>query len=175
MIETHPFKSFIPKNPKYLILGSFTGKITPENNYDWFYGTKRNQFWPILREVYKLKLADKNSKQKLLKKLKIAISDIIYQCERKKGTNLDNNLTNITYNTEAIRKIFKGNKIQKVFFSSRFVEKKYRQIFKDVVNKHPEVKLITLPSPSPRFAKMSLKEKIRSYARLLPNRKSLFI
>ncbi len=45
MIEEHPFGDFIPQNTQYLLLGSFTGKIT-DNSYDWFYGTKRNLFWP---------------------------------------------------------------------------------------------------------------------------------
>ena len=68
MIETHPFGSFVPAGAKYLILGSFTGKQAvrgtafTDENYDWFYGVKRNQFWPILEEVYGCRLRDKQSK-----------------------------------------------------------------------------------------------------------------
>jgi hypothetical protein len=60
MIETHAFGNFIPLDAKYLILGSFTGKEAmrknpaSDNSYDWFYGTKRNQFWSILESVYKI-------------------------------------------------------------------------------------------------------------------------
>ena len=111
MIETHAFGNFVPLNAKYLILGSFTGRqavkgnIATDDSYDWFYGTRRNQFWPILEKVYGIELRNKLDKQELLNKLGIAMADIIYQCERKQGTNLDSNLINIVYNTEAIPEI----------------------------------------------------------------------
>ncbi len=168
MIETHPFKPFVPKHTKYLLLGSFTGKMTPSNNYDWFYGTKRNQFWKIFEGVYSLSLPDKESKIKLFSNLSLAITDVIYQCERKKGSNLDNNLVNIVYNTYAISNILKNYRIRKIFLSSRFVEKIFRKIFKTFVTQNCEIELVTLPSPSPRYAKLSLHDKIEIYKRFLP-------
>ena len=84
MIETHAFGNFIPLNAKYLILGSFTGRQAVKGNsatddsYDWFYATKRNQFWPILEEVYGIELRNKLSRQELFTKLGIAMADIIY-------------------------------------------------------------------------------------------------
>lgn len=166
MIEKHPFGNFIPKNAQYLLLGSFTGKIT-DNSYDWFYGTKRNLFWPIIQEVYDMKLNNKMAKQDLFSRLKISIMDIILSCERKANNNLDTNLINIVLNRE-VSKIIEGNKIKKIFFSSRFVEKLYRRHFKDLVLKYSQMELITLPSPSPRYAAMSKSEKISRYRLLLP-------
>src|SRR3972149_9293812 len=160
MTETHPFGNFVPKNSKYLILGSFTGKIT-DPSYDWFYSNKRNQFWPILRQVYNLKLETKEEKQQLYKKLQIAITDIILSCDRKKGTNSDTNLTNITFNTKAIKKILNDNKIEKIFFSSKFVEKLFKKKFPDFTSLYPYSYFYTLPSPSPRYAKLSLSDKIK--------------
>ncbi len=169
MIETHPFPPFIPQNAKYLILGSFTAKRGDEDDYyDWFYVTKRNQFWPIIEEVYGIKLPDKQSKQKLFSDLRIAITDIIYQCERRDGNSLDANLINFVYNTPAISKILKENKIEKIYFSSRFVEKEFKKRFKDLTSKFSEIELVTLPSPSPRYAAMSREEKIRRYREIFP-------
>ncbi|OGM21935.1 hypothetical protein A2863_00900 [Candidatus Woesebacteria bacterium RIFCSPHIGHO2_01_FULL_38_9b] len=168
MIETHPFGIFVPPRAKYLILGSFTGKGVGINSYDWFYGTKRNQFWPIIESVYNMKLPVKKNKQNLFTHLGIAITDIIYQCERKKASNLDNNLTNIVYNTKGINNIFKKNKIEKIFFSSRFVETRFKMIFEKLINKNNNIQLITLPSPSPRYAAMSIDEKIKRYQSILP-------
>ena len=111
MIETHPFGNFVPQKVSYLILGSFTGRQAVkgeaafEDGYDWFYGTRRNQFWPILEAVYKLELKDKQSRQALLARLGMAMADIILQCERKAGNNLDANLANIVYNTAAVGEI----------------------------------------------------------------------
>ncbi|MDA2921983.1 hypothetical protein MYX07_01815 [Patescibacteria group bacterium AH-259-L07] len=174
MVEKHAFGNFVPQNAKYLILGSFPGRQAVKGNiaidasYDWFYATKRNQFWPILEAVYGLELSNKLRRQKLFAELGIAMADIIYQCERKKGNNLDTNLTNFIYNTKAIAEILESKQIDKIFFSSRYVEKKFKQIFKEIIIRYPAIEFITLPSPSPRYARMSKDEKIKKYKELLP-------
>ena len=169
MIETHPFGVFSPPDAKYLILGSFTAKKDDgDESYDWFYVTKRNQFWPILERLYSLKLEDKKAKQSLFTELSIAITDIIYQCERRDGNSLDSNLVNFVYNTSAIRNLLQENPIEKIFFSSRFVEKEFKKGFKDLIEEFSNIELITLPSPSPRYAAMSKEEKIRRYRQIFP-------
>lgn len=174
MIETHAFGIFVPPNAKYLILGSFNGKqamkgtSTPDASYDWFYGTKRNQFWPIFEEVYGCELRDIFAKKKLFTLIGFAIADIIHNCERRNGSNLDANLINIEYNIDAISSIFDHNQIEKIFFTSVYVEKRYKKYFKKIINHYPNAELITLPSPSPRYAKMSKEKKIIKYKELLP-------
>jgi hypoxanthine-DNA glycosylase len=174
MIETHPFGIFTPPNARYLILGSFTGReaIRGSNNfdpaYDWFYGTKKNQFWPIVERVYGVILPSKQVKQELFTKIKIAMADIIFQCERRDGSNLDTNLINICYNTNAIGEILDKNPIEKIYFTSRFVEKKFNKEFENEIYRHPQIMLLYLPSPSPRYARMSIENKIKQYAELLP-------
>lgn len=167
MIERHPFGNFVPQNAQYLFLGSFTGKNV--EGYDWFFSNKRNQFWLILQEVYGIDLKTKDQKQELLKMLKMAITDIILSCDRRSNSNLDTNLTNLVINTEAIIGILRNNKISAIYFSSRFAEKLYKKYFKDLVSQYPEIKLITLPSPSPRYAAMSKLEKSKRYKELLPS------
>jgi hypoxanthine-DNA glycosylase len=174
MIETHAFGNFVPLNAKYLILGSFTGRQAVKGNpayddsYDWFYGTKRNQFWPILEEVYGIELRDKLSKQELLTKLGIAMADIIYQCERKEGNNSDVNLVNKVYNKKAIAEILDNNQIDKIFFTSRDVEKSFKKFFKYIIDRHAAIELITLPSPSPRYVLIKKEQKISRYKVLFP-------
>lgn len=170
MIETHPFGVFSPPNAKYLLLGSFTAK-KPDNDdsYDWFYVTKRSQFWSIIESIYNVKLDNKRMKQDLFTKLGIAITDIIYQCERRDGNSLDANLINFVYNTSAIKKLLQENEIKKIFFSSRFVEKEFKKRFKELITEYPTIELITLPSPSPRYAAMSKQEKIKRYMEIFPN------
>lgn len=110
-----------------------------------------------------MEFSDKKSKEKLFTKLGIAVADIIYRCERKKSNNLDTNLVNITYNTQSLKKLLKNPKIRKIFFSSRFVEAKFEKLFKNVPQE-----LITLPSPSPRYARLTLEEKVEKYSKELP-------
>lgn len=166
--EIHPFGEYIPSDSKYLILGSFVGRRTDDDNFDWFYGTKRNQFWKILEEVYEIPLVNKKIKKKLCDLKKIALADIIFSCKRKNNSNLDMNLVDIVFNKKGVQKIFKKNNIKKVFFTSRFVELSFKKNFKFILIKHPNLKMITLPSPSPRYAVMSQDQKIKIYKKLLP-------
>lgn len=167
MIEKHPFGTFVPKETEYFFLGTFTGKIT-DKRYDWFYANGRNQFWLIMEKVYGTDLSTKAKKQGLFTRLKMAITDIILSCERKAGNNLDTNLINMVFNAKAIKKVIRENKIKMIFFSSRFAEKLHRRVFKDLIEKYPNIELVTLPSPSPRYAMMTKQEKIEKYKKLLP-------
>lgn len=117
--------------------------------------------------VHSIELKEKKSKVKLFSDLTIGISDIIYQCERRDGSSLDTNLINIVYN-HSISDILEEQNIEKIFFTSRFVEKNFRKVFKYLVERYPEIELITLPSPSPRYARMSLDEKVGKYKELMP-------
>ena len=166
MIEIHPFGNFVPKNIRYLMLGSFVTK--PSNPYEWFYANGRNQFWPIMREVYGFDFKTKEQQQNLFTKLEMALSDIILSCERRKNSNLDMNLFNIVYNEKALKTIINDNAVEKIFFTSRHVEKLFRKQFREVIEKCPEIELVTLPSPSPRYAAMSKVDKIARYKEVLP-------
>lgn len=166
MAEIHPFGNFIPKNCKYLFLGSFTGKNV--EGYDWFYGNKRNQFWSIMQKVFKRELSTKSAKQALFKDLEMAITDTILSCERENNSNLDKNLKNIVLNIEAVNKIIFENQIKTIYFSSRFAEKLFKKYFKNIILKFTNLNFITLPSPSPRYAAMSKLGKIARYKELLP-------
>ncbi len=166
MLEKHPFSVFVPAKTKYLLLGSFATK--PTETYEWFYSNGRNQFWPILEVVYKVTLKTTEVKQKLFSRLGMAITDIILKCERMKNSNLDINLTKCVFNIQAITEILKKNKIEKIYFTSRFVEKLYRKEFNNLILKYPKIDLITLPSPSPRYALMTKSQKIYRYKELLP-------
>jgi hypoxanthine-DNA glycosylase len=165
MIETHPFPPFVPKNIKYLIIGSFPGIGQTEKTIsetDWFYGAKRNTFWKIIEEVYQTELSTTSEKQKLFTNLKMGIGDIILKASRKEDTNSDSNLHIIEYNDKSIAKILSANKIETIFFTSQFVHKIFKKLFPGFTN------TIVLPSPSPRYARMSVKEKIEMYRKMLP-------
>jgi len=122
-----------------------------------------------MEEVFGIELKTKKTQQKLFEDLNMALSDIIYSCERQNNSSLDNNLTNIVYNIGGVNNIIRSNDIKKVFFSSKFVERKFNSLFKDLISKNPQIELVYLPSPSPRYAAMSRQEKIKTYKKLLPN------
>lgn len=165
-MERHPFGEFVPRGARCLILGSFIAK-RKDKSYDWFYSNKTNQFWPIMEKVYGTRLTTKAEKKRFLRKRRMAMADIISQCERRDGNSRDENLTKIVYNRKAIARILRENKIEKIFFTSRYVEMAFRKHFGDLVIKYPKIKYYTLPSPSPRYARMTVKEKVKRYKELL--------
>lgn len=167
MIDTHPFGTFVPVNTEYFFLGSFTGKVESPS-YDWFYANGRNQFWPIMEKAFDRDLSSKEKKQGLFTELRMAITDIILSCERKNNSNLDMNLANMVFNTKAIENVIKDNNLKAIYFSSRFAEKLFRKVFKETILRFSDIQLITLPSPSPRYATMTKVEKVRCYKELLP-------
>lgn len=164
-IETHPFKAFIPENVVVLIVGSFPGReVTHKilSDDEWFYGSKRNQFWKIISGVYGTALETKEDKQSLFQKHGIGIVDIFLKVKRKDNTNMDSSLKVVEYNNMEIKKILEKHSIKAIFFTSKFVEKQFLSLFPSVKNGE------SLPSPSPRYARMSLQEKINYYKSKLP-------
>lgn len=120
-------------------------------------------------DVYSRELTTKKAKIALMRKIKISLSDTIYKCERVRGNNSDANLKVLEFNTQIVANILEKNKIQKIYFSSSFVEKIYKQHFKEIIKKHPGLVYITLPSSSPRFAAMNIKDKIKRFRELMPS------
>lgn len=164
IIETHPFEAFIPKNIQCLIVGSFPGKEQTQielNETHWFYGAPRNQLWKILEIVYGSELKNRRQKQQLFEQAGIGMTDIIKSCVRKEGTNLDENLEIKEYNKEVLEEILQRHE-PKVLFTSRFVEKEFKKLFPGYK------KTDILPSPSPRYFKLSIDDKAKIYKEKLP-------
>ncbi|MCF7872125.1 DNA-deoxyinosine glycosylase [Candidatus Woesearchaeota archaeon] len=155
MIIVHPFPHYVPRNAEFLIIGSFPPISLSKN--DFFYSSKQNQFWKIIESIYKTDIKTKRKKELFLEINNIAMTDIIMKCRRKKGDSSDKNLEIIEYMD--IKNILKHNKeIKKIFFTSKFVENIFRKIFSDIT-----VKTLTLPSPSPRYARLSFDQKVYEY------------
>jgi hypoxanthine-DNA glycosylase len=163
-IETHPHKPSVPPNATVLILGSFPGKnyTSPLCEDEWFYASKRNQFWAIMKGVYNAELITTGDKKNLFSKHGIAIADVFLKIRRTENNNLDSNLEIIAYNDKALKKILNENKFDSIFFTGKLVEKHFSKLFPSIKNGE------CLPSPSPRYARMSLKEKINVYRKKLP-------
>ncbi|RYZ29175.1 MAG: hypothetical protein EOO10_07165 [Chitinophagaceae bacterium] len=163
-IELHPFAVFIPPKMKCLILGSFPGKEQTRGELDenaWFYGAPLNQLWRILEKVYDRELKTKKAKQTLFRQAGIGITDIFKSVIRKAGSNLDDNLKIIEYNKDEIRRILTELRPQ-VLCTSRFVEKEFKKMF-------PAYEAVDiLPSPSPRYFRITIEQKAAIYKTKLP-------
>jgi len=165
MAEQHPFIPFVPLNSETLILGSFPGKESTQNNRvdDWFYCANRNKFWKILEIVFDKSLSSVVEKQQLFIENKIAITDIILSCTRQDNKNSDTNLINKIYNREAINAIFANYPIKQVLFTSKGVYMEFLEKFDKPLN----IELIVLPSPSPIYRRLNLNNKAIEYKKHL--------
>ena len=165
IVEQHPFEAFIPHKIKCLIVGSFPGKeqtLREPDETHWFYGAPRNQLWKILEIVYRRELQTRKEKQQLFEEAGIGMTDVIKSCIRTQGTNLDENLEIKEYNRDTIEKILKQHH-PKVLFTSRFVEKEFKKLFPDYGNTD------ILPSPSPRYFRLTIEDKAKIYKQKLPD------
>jgi hypoxanthine-DNA glycosylase len=164
MIETNPFRYFIPQKPKLLILGSFPC-FNGKDYGDWFYsGSGRNHFWKLLSDSLGMPALNRKEKQTLCERYGIALSDIAYKIKRKKGDCSDANLHILELNQQGIQKCLDSG-IQKVLFTSRFVERHFKRMFP--VNSI-DTEVLTSPSPAANMHIGGLDEykKLRSSGRI---------
>src|SRR6476661_6783649 len=121
MIETNPFRYFIPSKPQKLIIGSFPC-YNGKDYGDWFYsGSGRNHFWQLLSDLCAMPASNQQEKQKLCETKGIALTDIAYRIERKKNNCSDANLSIVELNKNGIDKCLDAG-VTNVFFTSKFVE-----------------------------------------------------
>lgn len=108
MKSKHPYCPFIPEGATKLIIGTMppyrfckTPKELYEDDVDFYYGSKDNDFWNLLSQITGAKLDKKNTetaiiqRKALLSKLHIGITDIIEQCTHINGKSTDDSLDDI--------------------------------------------------------------------------------
>jgi hypoxanthine-DNA glycosylase len=154
----HPFKPFINKNSKILILGTFPSIKSFENNF--YYAHPKNQFWRLVCKVWNEKLPyNVKEKEQLLIKHNIALWDMIKECKRKNSS--DSNLKDIKLN-DIKNLLHNYPNIIKICFTSKIALKLYKKNFQDIT-----LPIFYLPSPSPAYASMSFNDKLQEYKKIL--------
>lgn len=102
----HPFPPFIPENATRLIVGTlppprFTQRLLKEGDVDFCYGSRDGQLWPILDQIFGLKLKFETTEEAIqqrkdfLIKTKIGICDIVESAERTKIDATDLGMENV--------------------------------------------------------------------------------
>ena len=159
MTEYHTFEPLIFPDSKILILGSFPSIKSLQEGF--YYAHPRNQFWPILAEIFHEKTDTKEQKIALCKKHHIALFDSAKSLKRENGNSSDSNLKNIEVNDfERLLKEYPS--IELIAFTG----KKAEQIF-NTKYKYLTIRKKLLPSTSPAYAAMKFEEKLQSYKTVL--------
>lgn len=150
----HPLKPIYNAESKILILGSFPSVKSRENNF--YYAHPQNQFWPILSDLFKENISDK---EEFLLRHHIALFDVIKSCDIKGSS--DQTIKNVKVND--IKSIIDKTQIKYIFTTG----KKATNLYIKYLVKNTNIKPIYLPSTSPLFSKMKYEEKLEEYKKIL--------
>lgn len=99
IIQRDEIQSFIPPNPKFIILGTMCAinarTINDEkpNNEYFYYNDNRNHFWKILQYIFEPNNDPRrlsiDEKKNFLKKHKIGIQNLVYEIQVPNNSKLD--------------------------------------------------------------------------------------
>ena len=154
MKVNHSFPIFINSNSKILILGSFPSVKSRE--LDFYYMHKQNRFYKILSNLFNEDFYNASIEEKkiLLKKYKIALYDVVEECEILNSN--DESITNVI--PSPIKDLIKNTDIKHIFINGSKAKKLFIRHNKDLLN-------ITsfLPSTSARNARYNLATLTKEY------------
>ncbi len=158
-MQHHPFEPIIFSDSKTLILGSFPSLKSFEEGF--YYAHPRNQFWPLLADIFEEDISSIEHKRSLCKKHHIALWDSAKSLKRENENSSDSNLKEIEVN-DFEQLLDKYPSIKTIMFTGKKAETIFNSVYKDLpVNKR------LLPSPSPAYAAMSFEKKLMIYKELL--------
>ncbi len=151
----HPFDAIVDEHSKVLILGSFPSIKSFEQNF--YYAHPRNQFWPIMEELFGVTLTTNEEKRAFALSQGIALWDTYGSLTRESGNSSDSNLKDLQPN-DLRAFLMRYPNIRHLFFTGKKAFQGYMKHFKDIT-----VETTLLPSTSPAHAAMKIEEKLRHY------------
>ncbi len=123
--EKHHFEIYIPQNASTLIIGTFpTHGRNYKNTFDFYYGSKDNNFWTVIEKIFDHKFNSfigepaKLERMKFLKEKKIGITDMIAECYRFGKSSSDTSLYPLKL-TDVIGLLNEHKSITKIILTSR--------------------------------------------------------
>lgn len=144
---------------KILILGSLPGAISLQKCE--YYASPGNLFWRIIADLFNEVFPQSyNEKVSMLKKHHIALWDVLRSANRK--GSLDVNIEKPIPNDIA-GFVLCHPSLQVIAFNGREAEEKFKE-FTDVDRIPKHIRIITLPSSSQTYARLSLDEKTASWS-----------
>ncbi len=155
MRQTHPFEPIIDSKSELLILGSFPSLKSFENGF--YYAHPRNQFWPIMSDLFGVVLETIEARRCFCLERGIALWDVYGALTRTSGNSSDANLADLVPN-DIPGLLQKHPKIRTVFCTGKKAYDGLRRAFPRL---NAEVRL--LPSTSPAYAVLSFEAKCDAY------------
>lgn len=153
------FPPFADENAEILILGTMPGVMSLAKQE--YYAHKQNAFWKIMYTVFAELPVSENFKEKvkLLQQNKIALWDVLENCERE--GSLDTNIKNHKEN-DILGLLKKHPKIRTIVFNGRESEKYFLRKFGVIEG----IQFHQMPSTSPANT-MKFEKKLQSWSAIL--------
>ncbi|MCK9373448.1 MAG: DNA-deoxyinosine glycosylase [Sulfuricurvum sp.] len=155
----HPFTPILDERTRVLFLGSFPSIASFEHSF--YYAHPRNAFWPIIEEIFTVRLETNEAKKEFCLEKGIGLWDVIASCERDNSS--DTNLKNCVPNDFKILLEAYPN-INAIGFTGKKSFDLFQKVYKDV-----SVEKVLLPSTSPAHAAMKRAEKTQRYKEFIDN------
>jgi len=155
--QTHEFAPVFDERSKILILGTFPSVKSREMQF--YYGHPQNRFWKVIAKVTDSKVpVTIEEKKTLLLRNKIAIWDVIAQCEIIGSS--DSSIKNVV--PADIGRVLQNSNIKKVFANGNTAKKLYDKYILPKLG----VEIEGLPSTSPANAGYSLDRLLEVWGRI---------
>ena len=156
------FSPVIAPDAAILILGSIPSVKSLDKQQ--YYGHPRNAFWWIMGELFGFDYTiDYELRISQIIKNKIALWDVLQQCERK-GSLDSAIIANTVQPNDFIAFFAEYPNIQKVLFNGTKAESEYKKhILANVVEIYPDILYHKVPSTSPAMAALSKSAKLAEW------------
>lgn len=150
---SHLLKPIINKDSQILILGSFPSVMSRKSLY---YGHKSNRFWKVLETILNIELYSKspNEKAKILLDNKIALYDVIEECDI--SLSSDSSIKNVT--PASLQELISSANIKLILLNGKKATSLFYKFFPDIT-----LNVISLPSTSSANAACSLDNLIKKW------------
>ncbi len=155
--QIHEFEPVFNQESKILILGTFPSVKSREMGF--FYGHPQNRFWKVIAKLTDSEVPNTiEEKKDLLLRNKIAIWDVIAQCDIIGSS--DSSIKNVV--PADIGRVLNNSNINKVFANGNTAKKLYDKYILPKLGTEIE----GLPSTSPANAGYSLERLLESWGRI---------
>lgn len=147
--QVHQFPAYYNSDSEILILGSFPSVVSRKSSF--YYMHPQNRFWKLLALIFDdgFETSDIDEKKNLLNKHKIALYDVIEQCNISGSS--DSSIEDVVPSN--IEEIMNSSKIERIFLNGNLA--------RDLFQKHQK-KLVSLgyalPSTSSANARYSIEK-----------------
>lgn len=155
----HPLNPIWNDHSRILLLGTIPSPASRQINF--YYGHKRNRFWPLLCHLLGEELpASNEGKRDLLLRRNVALWDVVKSCSIDGAS--DQSIRNVIAND--ITPLLNGSDIQAIFTTGTTAWKLYHRLIEPMTGRQA----LCLPSPSPANCARSFDNLYQAWSVILP-------